>query len=133
MNYNKEKTIIDIMYSESKVGIGMFIEETQYVKDGKQYLKSTLVELDPQELQDKYRYVINMSGNIAMFNRRPVKIYNEFASNTVEHTTERDFDYYGDYRSLEHYDETLYNDYHQSIIEQQEKLERIAEEYYEES
>lgn len=124
------KTIINIFYFESN--LNMHIEQTQYVEDGKQYLKSTLVELDPQELQDKYSYVINMTHNIALFNKRPVTIYNEFASHIVEQTTEEEFDYYGDFRSLEHYNETLYNDYHQSIIRQQEKLDRISDEYYNE-
>jgi len=126
------KTIIDISYRKSEIGIDMHIEDALYVEDAKQYLKSTLVELDSQELQDKYYYVINMTDNIAVFNKRPVTIYNEFASNIVEQTTKDEFDYYGDHRSLQHYNETLYNDYHQSIIEQQEKLERISDEYYNE-
>lgn len=111
------KTIIDIYYYSNPFGV--YVEDTFYVEDGKQFIKSTLVELDEKELKDKYYHILNMTSSLARFNERPVKIYNEFASSIVEHTKEDDFDMYGDYRTLEDYTDTVYNKHHQSIIQEQ--------------
>lgn len=129
------KTVIDIYYNKTE--IGMYIEDTLYVEDGKQYMKSILVELDPQELQDNYYHIIHMTSNIARFNQRPVKIYNEFATSIVEQTTEDDFDFYGDHRTLEDYTNTHYNQHHQSIIDHLEEVDKLTDEilngYYDET
>ena len=116
------KTIVDIYYYQDVASI--YVENTLYVEDGKQYLKSTLVELDPLELKDNYHHILNMTANHARFNERPVKIYNEFSSSIVEHTGEDDFDWYGDYRTLEDYDDEVYNKYHQTMIKEQIKLDK---------
>ena len=122
------KTIVDIYYDQDVASI--YVENTLYVEDGKQYMKSTLVELDPEELNDNYYHILNMTANHARFNERPVKIYNEFSSTIVEHTGEEHFDWYGDHRSLEDYDDKVYNKYHQTMIKEQDAFEKRIDQLF---
>lgn len=111
------QTVIDYYYEKAQFGDNVYVEKKQYVENHRQFLQSTVVELDPNELEENYHHIIDTTNGEARWNFRPVKIYNEFSSTVVEHTSEDDFEEYGDHRNLTNntaFDDYLYN--HKELI-----------------
>lgn len=93
------QTVIDYYYEKSEFGDNLYVEKKQYVENNRQFIQSTVVELDPDDLLVDYYHICNMTENQARWNHRPVrKIHNEFSSTVVEHTSKDDFEQYGDHR-----------------------------------
>lgn len=66
------KQTINIEYNPCDWGNNLYIEDVTYIENEKQCVRSTLMEIDPAELEEKYESILNKSNGLAMFRERPI-------------------------------------------------------------
>ena len=125
------KTIIDYYYEPSNISPDVYVESMLYVENSKQYLLKSLIEIDPKEIQIKYYDVLNETANEARWNFRPATVLKHYHSEKIEHTTEEQFEWFGDHRSLIYYEECAYDLYDLvKTIKEDEEMSIGLDAYY---